>query len=269
MTQRYSTTCGLVLLFFGLLLLLATTGLIQVDFWGMLIPLLLIGFGGLTLWMVFTRRGGPQRVEAHVPLEGAKSARVRVRFGAGRLTLVAGGQGDELGAVQALGNVRQRATTIGDERSVEFWVPTEFLGDVFAPWKWSGLQPPSWDVKLREAIPLTLDVEAGACQMDLDLTSLQVRDLRLVTGASSVIVRMPGAAGETRAHITAGAAEVKVRVPPGVAARVRVPTGLGEVKVDRGRFPGGDGLFESKDYATAGNKVDLSVEVGAASVEIS
>jgi len=44
---------------------------------------------------------------------------------------------------------------------------------------------------------------------------------------------------------------------------------LGEVKVDRSRFPGGDGLFESKDYATAGNKVDLSVEVGAASVEIS
>ncbi|MBF8256721.1 MAG: hypothetical protein HW375_1628 [Anaerolineales bacterium] len=269
MTQRSSATCGLFLLLFGMLLLLATTGLIQVDFWGVFIPLLMIAFGGLTLWMVSTRRGGPQHVEVHVPLEGAKSARVRVRFGAGRLTLAAGGQGDELGAVQAFGDVRQRATTTGDERSVEFWVPTEFLGDILAPWKWSGLQPPSWDVKLREAIPLTLDVEAGACQMDLDLTSLQVRDLRLVTGASSVIVRMPGAAGETRARITAGAAEVKIRVPPGVAARVRVPTGLGEVKVDRGRFPGGDGLFESKDYATAANKVDLSIEVGAASAEIS
>jgi hypothetical protein len=74
--------------------------------------------------------------------------------------LAAGGQGDELGAVRAFGDVRQRATTTGDERSVEFWVPTEFLGDILAPWKWSGLQPPSWDVKLREAIPLTLDVEA-------------------------------------------------------------------------------------------------------------
>src|SRR3990172_3523465 len=154
MTERSSTTCGLVLLFFGLLLLLATTGLIQVDFWGILIPLLMIGFGGLTLWMVFTRRGGPQRVEAHVALDGAKSARVRVRFGAGRLTLASGGKSDELGAVQALGDVRQLATTTGDERSVEFWVPTEFLGDVLAPWKWSGSQPPSWDVRLRQAIPL-------------------------------------------------------------------------------------------------------------------
>ena len=269
MTGRSSATCGLFLLLFGMLLLLATTGLIQVDFWGVFIPLLMIAFGGLTLWTVITRRGGPRQVKVHVPLERAKSASVRVRFGAGKLTLTSGVQGEDLASVQALGEVRLRATTTSDERSVEFWVPVEFLGDVLAPWKWSGSQPPSWDVRLRQAIPLSLIVEAGACQLDLDLTSLQVRDLRLVTGASSVMVRMPGAAGETRARITAGAAGVKVRVPPGVAARVRVPTGLGEVQVDRGRFPGGDGLFESKDFATAANKLDLSVEVGAASVEIS
>ena len=269
MAQRSSATCGLILLLFGLLLLLSTTGLIQVDFWGILIPTLMIAFGGLTLWTVLTRRGGPQQVEVHVPLEGAKSARIRIRFGAGKLNLTSAAGGDDLASVLALGDVRQRATTTGDERSVEFWIPTEFLGDVLAPWKWSGQSPPSWDVRVREAIPLSLDVEAGACQMDLDLTSLQVRDLRLVTGASSVMVRMPSASGESHARITAGAAEVKVRIPAGVAARVRVPTRLGEVQVDRGRFPGGDGLFESKDFATAANKVDLSIEVGAASVEIS
>jgi hypothetical protein len=47
-----------------------------------------------------------------------------------------------------------------------------------------------------------------------------------------------------------------------------VPTGLGEVKVDPARFPGGDGKFESPGFAEAANRVDLSVEVGAASVEI-
>jgi hypothetical protein len=269
MTQRSSAACGLVLLLFGVLLLLATTGLIRVDFWGILIPVLMIAFGGLTLWTVFTRRGGPRQVEVHVPLQGAKTARVRVRFGAGRLTLAAGAKADELGEVQALGDVRQSAATTGDERSAEFWVPTEFLGDVLAPWKWSGRQPPSWEMRLQQAIPIQIDVEAGACQMDLDLTSLQVRNLRLVTGASSVMVRMPAAAGETHAKVTAGAADVKVRIPMGVAARIRVPTGLGEVQVDRSRFPGGDGLFESSEFGTAANKVDLSVEVGAASVQVS
>jgi hypothetical protein len=122
---------------------------------------------------------------------------------------------------------------------------------------------------LREATPLRLEVETGACQMDLDLTSLLVRDLRIATGASSTLVRMPTAAGETRARVSAGAAEVKVRIPPGVAARIRVPTSLGEVKVDQSRFPGGSGSFESPDYAEARNKVDLSIEIGAASVDVS
>ena len=269
MSQRSSVTCGVILVLFGLLLLLGTTGLIEVDFWGFAIPLLMIAFGVLTLWMVLTRRGAPQRVDLHVPLEGAKSARVRMRFGAGRLTLAAGSSTGTLVQVQALGGVRHRATSTGEERSVEVWVPTEFLGDVLAPWKWWGRETPAWDVRLKEAIPLQLDVEAGACQMDLDLTALQVRDFRLATGASSVMVRMPTAAGESRARITAGAAEVKVRIPPGVAARVRVPTGLGEVQVDRARFPGGSGLYESRDYATSANKIDMAIEVGAASVEIS
>jgi predicted membrane protein len=269
MAQRSYASCGFVLLLIGLLLLLATTGLIAIDFWGILIPLLMIAFGGLTLWMVATRRGEPHEMEVRVPLEGATSARVKIRFGAGRLMLTSGSEGQDLGRVQAFGEVRARGTTVAEGRLAEFWVPTEFLGDILAPWKWSERRPPTWNMTLREAIPLDLDVEAGACQMDLDLTSLQVRELRLVTGASSVDVRMPKAAGETRARLTVGAAGVKVHIPDGVAARVRVPTSLGEVEVNRSRFPGSNGMFESKDFASAAHKVDVSIEVGAASVEIS
>lgn len=269
MSTRTSATCGLILLIFGLLLLLATTGLIAIDFWGILIPGLMIAFGALTLWMVFTRSGELERTEARVALEGTSSAVLKVRFGAGRLTLGAGATGDELCRVDALGAVAQRSTTAGQERSVDLWIPGDFVADVLAPWKWSGRQPPTWDVRVRQALPVRLEVQAGACEMNLDLTDLVVRDLRLITGASSVMLRMPTSAGETNARVTAGAADVKVRIPPGVAARVRVPTGLGEVNVDRSRFPGGEGLFESKDFAGAANKIDLSVEVGAASVEIS
>jgi hypothetical protein len=251
------------------LLLLATTGLITLDFWGVLIPGLMIALGGLTLWMVFTRSGELQRSEARVPAGSAKSATVRLRFGAGRLALGAGATPGELGRVEALGGVSQHSTTVGDDQSVEFWVPSDFLFDVLAPWKWSGKTPPSWDVSLAKGIPLRLEVQAGACEMNLDLTALTVRELRLTTGASSVMLRMPAAAGETKAHITAGAADVKVRIPDGVAARVRVPTGLGEVKVDRNRFPGGEGTFESRDFSTASNRIDLEVEVGAASADVS
>jgi hypothetical protein len=258
-----------VLLFlFGVLLLLATTGVLAIDLWGLLIPTLLIALGVFTLWMAFTRSGALERAEAHVELDGATEAEVKLRFGAGRLNVGPGARGNDLAEVDALGGVAQRAATSGGRRSADFWVPGSFLADVLAPWKWANREPPAWDVRLREAVPLDLEVQAGACEINLELTSLVVRELRLLTGASSVRLHLPAGAGETRAHITAGAAGVIVRVPPGVAARVRVPTGLGEVKVDLARFPGGDGRFESPGFAEAANRVDLSVEVGAASVEI-
>ncbi len=61
---------------------------------------------------------------------------------------------------------------------------------------------------------------------------------------------------------------MKVWIPHGVAARVVTQTGLGEVKVDKARFPGVGPVYQSDDYSSATNKVDLSVEVGAASVEV-
>ncbi|HMK08715.1 MAG TPA: hypothetical protein VK449_06745 [Anaerolineales bacterium] len=268
MTQRTSVTCGALLLGFGLLLLLATTGVIHIDFWGILIPALMIALGVLTLWTVTRRRDEPTNVELHTRLDGAERASIRVRFGAGRLSLGGGAAGEDLAIVQAFGAASQRATTVGDERTVDYWIPAEFIGDILAPWKWTGQHPPSWDLRLREGVPTRLVVEAGACELDLDLRSLVVRDLRLATGASAVTVRMPSAAGETHVRIAAGAAEIKVEVPPGVAARIHVPTGLGAVEVDNNRFPGGGGEYQSPDYASAANKVDLTVEIGAASFRI-
>jgi hypothetical protein len=268
MSQRFTLTCGLGLLIFGVLLLLTTLGVFQIDFWGFLVPAAMIGLGILTLWLVATRRNEPTRSEVHAALDGAASAVVHLRFGAGRLTLAGGAGPDEVGAVDAFGGVEQKVSTTGTRRSVEWKVPTEFIGEVLAPWKWAGREPPAWSVRLRQGIPIDLRVEAGACDMDLDLTSLQIGELRLLTGASGVQLRMP-AAGETRAHVSAGAAGVRVIIPEGVAARIRVPTNLGEVSVDPGRFPGSGGQFESRDYAAAANKLDLTVEVGAASVNIS
>src|SRR3990170_3481178 len=248
---------------------MGSLGWIRVDFWRVFFPLLLILLGTLTLWTVVNRSGAPEQVELQVPLETARGARLRFRFGAGRLRIGAGAHADHLLELSARGGARTSAKMDGDQKAVEVWVPTEFFGDVLAPWKWYGGEPPRWDGRLRGAVPLQLDFEIGACEAEVDLTDLLVREFRLATGASSTLVRMPAAAGETRARIAAGAASVKIVIPSGVAARVVTQTGLGEVKVDGRRFPRNGSIFESADYSSAKNKVDLSVEAGAASVEIS
>ena len=268
MSRATSATCGLILLGLGALLFLSSLGWIRLDFWQSAFPLLLILLGILTLWTVVTRGGALEQVEVQVPLETARSARLRFRFGAGHLRVGAGAHTDHLLEISARGGVRTSASIDGGEKAVEVWVPPEFFGDAIAPWKWWGGEPPRWDARLRAGLPLHLDLEIGACEAEVDLTDLLVREFRLATGASSTTVRMPTAAGETRGRITGGAASVKVMIPPGVAARVVTQIGLGEVKVDQHRFPGSGPIYQSADYTRAKHKVDLSVEVGAASVEV-
>ncbi len=79
---------------------------------------------------------------------------------------------------------------------------------------------------------------------------------------------MPAQAGLTRARIESGAASVKVRIPDGVAARIYGQMGLGTLDVDSHRFPSRAGVYESSDFATAANRVEIAVEGGVGSVEV-
>ena len=61
----------------------------------------------------------------------------------------------------------------------------------------------------------------------LDLRDLKVTDLKLETGASATEVTLPASAGFTRVKVQAGAARVDMRVPGGVAARIKTSAGAG------------------------------------------
>jgi len=97
---------------------------------------------------------------------------------------------------------------------------------------------------------------------------LSVSDLTIHTGASKTHLTLPAQAGYTRARISSGAASVHIDVPPGVAAHVHGAMGLGTVNVDSARFPRRNGSYESPDYATAVNRVELDIEGGIGSVDV-
>ncbi|MDZ4159985.1 MAG: hypothetical protein U1B80_09360, partial [Anaerolineaceae bacterium] len=56
------------------------------------------------------------------------------------------------------------------------------------------------------------------------------------------------------------------RVPESVAARIRVEAGLAGVDVNTQRFPRRNGGYETPDYESAENRVDISVETGVGSL---
>lgn len=194
-----------------------------------------------------------------IPLEGATDAEIMVTFGAGHLAIGAAGPGMLVDGTYD-GGVRAEP---GGPGRVRLSQP--------AP---AGLRfdraPYAWRAGLTAEVPLRLRIEIGAADADIDLTGLRLAELRLRTGASETRVALPAEAGFTRVDAEGGAAAIRLRVPDGVAARIRTSIALGSTDVDLVRFPrnaAGSG-WESPDYETAANRVEIEVRGGIGSVSV-
>jgi hypothetical protein len=258
---------GGILILVGIAILVGN--ILDVNVWRLLWPAVLILLGvWVILGVTFGRRTSVEEEQAIVPLEGAADARVRIQHGAGRLRIGPGAGPGELVSGSFGGGLDLHSREEAGTLNVNLRMPSRgFPGFFVFPWGPSGAF--EWSVKLTGEIPLSLRVDSGASESHIDLTDLRVTGLRLKTGASSNVVHLPAKAGHTEVDIDAGVASVRLRVPEGVAAQIRISGGLSGISVDRNRFPrvGGRG-YRSPDYDTAENKVDIAVDVGVGSVDI-
>jgi hypothetical protein len=125
-----------------------------------------------------------------------------------------------------------------------------------------------WDVGLTGEVPLDLRLDVGAYRGTVDVSDLRLRTLELHTGASETLVRLPRAAGSTTVKAEIGAASLTMAVPSGVAARIRSRMALGSTQVDEGRFPRVGDVYQSIDFATSPNQVDIDVQGGVGAFKV-
>lgn len=256
----WSFTWPVVWIAVGVLLLLSTTGRLGTGP-GELIeqgwPWLLVGLGvWFLIGAVFPGGSRPQE-QLVVPLRAAGSASVRVKFGAGTLTV----RPAALGALvdgEFPGGVAHRELGPG---SVELDQDTTWG----MPWL---NQETAWTLGLTGEVPLDLKIETGASRARLDLRDLKLRRLELKTGASESTVILPQAAGATDVRAEAGAASLTFIIPNGVAARVKSKMALGSNQIDETRFPRMGDVYQSTDYASAENRLDLDIQGGVGSVRV-
>jgi hypothetical protein len=184
---------------------------------------------------------------------------VIVKHGAGRLSIRSTHDPGALVDGSFVGGVEPRERRSGDDLQVTLerrdWSP------------WGRRASADWEIGITRRVPVTLEVEAGANRADLDLSDLTVPDVRLHTGASETTVTMP-AQGRTRAFVACGAASVRIRIPDRTPARIAFRTGLTSVRVDETRFPREADGYRSRDFDASADGVDLTIEGGAASVEV-
>ena len=225
-------------------------------------PSVLILLGG---WIIFGYflRGNVETEQVSIDLQGASQASLKLSHGAGRIVVGAGSPPGQLLSGSFAGGIKHNAHRSGDRLDAHL----EARPFVFPPFMggWQGLE---WNFNLNREIPLTLRLETGASQSEFDLRDVKVTDLKVSTGASKTDITLPANAGMTNVKVELGAASLDMVVPQGVAARIRAEQGVASIEIDTSRFPYSNGIYESPDYSSAQNKVDIMIQAGVGRVAV-
>ena len=255
---------GAILILLGVLFYLkAANFIVDVQGWFWPIALMMLGIW-ILIGFSFPRVKGSSET-FKVDLGDAARMDLVVNHGAGVLTFSSGAEdGIALSGSQGLG-LEIKSNRSGDSLGVDI-----SAGPTFLPFL--GPEGGSWDFKLSKAVPVAIKLSAGSAKMDLDMTDIRLTYLGVETGASSLKVKLPEAAGHTLVDFESGAASIELIIPEGVGGRIKLEQGASSIKIDEKRFPvltSMANIYQSADFDTASNRVEIHLEGGANQVRVS
>lgn len=235
---------------------------------------------GMTVGDAGATRAQPlESGSVRVPVDGATSGEITMRFPAGRLNVGAlPTKGDALlqaeTSMPAPVHLSRQSTVRGGVAQVVLTANDGSSFGPFIPPRWPFNQSASssaitWDVQLAPQIPLTLRADVGAGQSDFDLTNLMVQQLTINNGAGQTTIHFPTSAGQTIADVHAGAGQLVMIVPADVGAYIHTSQGgVVNVHVPSDRFQSVSDGYQTTNYSTAANRVDVTLHLGVGSVDV-
>jgi hypothetical protein len=285
-----------ILITVGILFLLSNLGVLNINFWQLwrlwpvllilagidliigrrsamgnvvaLILALLVVAGAVGLALSSPEVFGPAGVESDLrfeePLDGVERADFRIGFAAGTLEITRlEDSGSLIVADLELVTNRQpvwRFSPSGENASLVL----EYEAGNFQSWSGRGDR---WELALSPRAAFELDADIGAGDATIDLTGLDIRGLRVETGAGRSTIILPRE-GQFEATITGGVGQLIVEIPREMAARIEVDRGIGGVNMSERFESQGADVYESDDWETNENRVTLQIEVGIGQVTI-
>jgi hypothetical protein len=199
----------------------------------------------------------------------ASTGRVSVQGGLSRLTLRDGTDLASVRGTSPFGAPGFHVTTSGAAADVSITSADGRGGIVFPSSARSFLdvtlgRPVRWD---------DVRVDAGASDIDLDLSSLLVQRLEANVGLSNTTITFGSETKDAQATVEGGLSSFRLRVPRSLGVELAVQNGLGSVDPRGGwqRTSGNgpfDGTWRSDGYDSSASKLRLVVQTGLSSVVV-
>ncbi|NPV06916.1 MAG: hypothetical protein HPY83_03000 [Anaerolineae bacterium] len=207
------------------------------------------------------------------PLNGVTSARFNIDAGNGNLTIdwLTGGEpllaGGTLQYLERQGQPMRTLVSFLGEATL-----TLEGGDQGQSWfrlPWAACNGATeWNIHLNPTVSSDITAHSNGGNVRLNLASMAVTRVTADTGGGNMEVILPDNATNLTVSAKTGAGNVLVSLPSGLAARIHATTGLGKVIVDPSFSQTDKHTYQSSDYDTAANRVELTLSSGAGNVNV-
>jgi len=124
-----------------------------------------------------------------------------------------------------------------------------------------------WHVRLHEGLPISLKVDLGAGESDLDLRRVNLERLDIDMGVGEMTLDLRGAwTRDCQVSIDGGVGSGRIYLPTAVGVRVHVDGGLGSIHAD-GLVKQG-GYYVNDAYGRVPVTLEVRVDAGIGSIEL-
>lgn len=124
------------------------------------------------------------------------------------------------------------------------------------------------DVFITDEVPVNLQLNVGASQLNLDTSNIMVKEMTISCGASNIDLKIGKTIQDNAAiKISSGASNISISLPREIGVKISNDSALSNLdtkdftKVDKG-------TYESNDYQNKDKKITIHNSSGASSINI-
>ena len=220
-------------------------------------------FSVINLFLACEPAGETRTETKQVALQGAQTAEVNIRLGAGELRLEGGAPG--------LMDASFRTNRTSLEPEVDYSVIND-RGILTVRHKRHhrinfGRTINDWDIRLNSDIPINLRVDLGAGESRLDCRGIKLERLNINMGVGQTTLDLSGPRAKSLdVDIEGGIGSGTITLPREVGVRVRVDKGLGSVEAEG--FAKSDHVYTNEAYGRSAVTLEVRVEAGIGSIHL-
>jgi hypothetical protein len=220
--------------------------------WKILLGVIIVCF---TRSIGFAKKDDLEKVHKEIKFQGERKLNVKIDFGGGVIDLEKNNTGDILNAdfeynpdkfdmdidydkIGETGRLYLRSKS--EDGHLDFDTDDNY-----------------WHLGFTDTIPISFEMEVGACEAEFDFTGLKINNLDIDLGASSTEInfKKPNPERISEINIDAGASELKIK-------------GLGNANFDKLSFDGGVGDFTLDFRGELRHKAYVDIDVGLGSLTV-